>query len=217
MNHRYCYTGAARMVPSRVHGLSLVQPSARSRGESDRWSDRPAFAVPVAVTMRRSGRHRDRILPSPKVSRTVAIMQVERAHVEGSRLAIAAGVLGLVVALGYLVIIYDEAERTSGRVAVVFLFILAVSALALAGGSAFTRSARMTAIVLGAATGGLLTAGVLGIFSIGLPLLIAGVLSAAAWGRSVSSVRPVPVGVPILSTVAAIASGAVLILGIVLT
>jgi hypothetical protein len=152
-----------------------------------------------------------------EVSRTVALMQVERTEVRGSRLATAAGVLGLLVALGYLAIIYDEAERSSGRVLVVFSFIIGVSALALAGGSTLTTSARVRAIVLGAATGGFLTAGVLGIFSIGLPLLVAGVLSAAAWARSLGSERSIPAGVPLLSTVAAIATGGLLLLGMMLT
>ena len=129
----------------------------------------------------------------------------------------AAGVVGLLVDLGYLAIMFDEPERTSGRVAVVFLFILAVSGLALAAGVPVTRSPGKRIIWLGAATGGLLTAGVLGIFSIGLPLLVAGGMSTVAWLDVVRVARPLPAGVPLLSTVAAIASGAILILGIALS
>jgi hypothetical protein len=143
-------------------------------------------------------------------------VQVEHGPVRGSRLAIAAGVVGLVVDLGYVAIIYDEAERTSGRVAVVFLFILAVSALAIVGGTATARRVQ-TMVLLGASTGGLLTVGVLGIFSIGLPLLVAGVMCAVAWAQAARSAQPVPSGDAVLSFVAAIASGAVLILGMALT
>jgi hypothetical protein len=143
-------------------------------------------------------------------------VQTKRLRVAGSRLATAAGVLGLAVDLGYLVIIFNQAEHSSGRVAVVFLFILAMSLLSLLGGSAYVGSARTRVIVLGASTGGLLTAGVLGIFSIGLPLLVAGVLAAVAWARFTHSARPLP-GVPLLSTVAAIGSGAILIFGIAIS
>jgi hypothetical protein len=147
----------------------------------------------------------------------VAIVETQHVRPRGSRLAVVAGLIGIAVDVGYLAIIFDEAERTSGRVLVVFSFIFVMSALALVGGSGLTTSVRTTAIVLGAATGGFLTAGVLGIFSIGLPLLIAGVMCAVACAGAARSAHPVPPGVPILSTVAAIASGALLMLGIAIT
>ena len=148
----------------------------------------------------------------------MTIVETRDAAVSRSRLAIGAGVLGIAVDVGYVAIMFDEGrQRSSGRVLVVFLFILAVSSLAVVGGSALVRSVRTKAMAFGAATGGLLTLGVLGIFSIGLPLLVAGVLCGMACGRVIGAVRPVPGGVPILATFAALASGAVVILGMMAT
>ena len=155
-------------------------------------------------------------LRARKSGSTVAIVQSQSGTVAHSRLAMAAGIMGLVVDLGYLAIILDEAERDSGRVAVVFLFILAVSTLAFVGGSAFP-SLPTRVIVLGAASGGLLTVGVLGIFSIGLPLLVAGAMCAVAWARLVGAAQPLPGSMPLASTIAAIASGGILLLGMALT
>ena len=80
---------------------------------------------------------------------------------------------------------------------------------------AYRASPRLRMGILGAASGGLLTAGVVGIFSIGLPLLIAGVLSCVAW--AVVATHPVPSGAVILSLSAAVGAGALLVLGIALT
>jgi hypothetical protein len=104
----------------------------------------------------------------------------ERTQVGGSRFAIAAGIVGLIVDATYLGIIFEQGDAEVGRIAVVAVFLLVVSLLALAGAFASTPSARTRLTLLGAATGGLLTAGVLGIFSIGLPLLVAGVACGVA-------------------------------------
>ena len=145
------------------------------------------------------------------------VVKTQHPQVARSGFAIAAGAVGLAVDFAYLAIMLDEQEWKSGRVAVVFLFVLATSALALVGGAALTLPPRARVIALGAATGGLLTAGVLGIFSIGLPLLIAGVLCALGSSSILRVSRPVPAGVPLLSTVAAVGSGALLLLGIAIT
>jgi len=144
-------------------------------------------------------------------------VSTESARVAGSRLAMAAGIVGLLVDAVYLGIIFDQGDLQAGRVVVVSVFILVVSALAFAGAFASTPSTRTRLTVLGAATGGLLTVGVLGIFSIGLPLLVAGVMCGVAWARFSWAARPVPAGATLLSTLAAVATGALLILGIALS
>ncbi len=141
----------------------------------------------------------------------------KRARVGGSRFAMAAGIVGLIIDATYLGIIFEQGDAEVGRVAVVAVFLLAVSLLALAGAFASTPSARTRLTLLGAATGGLLTAGVVGIFSIGLPLLVAGVACGVAWARFARAERPVPAGAPLLSAMAAIGTGAFLVLGIALS
>ena len=81
-------------------------------------------------------------------------------------------------------------------------------------GSSSCGTPRTRLIVLGATTGGLLAAGVLGIFSIGLPLIVAAVCCLFAWGRVASAARPVPSGAPLLSAVAGVVTGAVVVVAI---
>jgi hypothetical protein len=145
------------------------------------------------------------------------VVLAERTRFAGPRLAMVAGIVGLVVDAAYLGIIFDQGDVEAGRVAVVSVFVLAVSALALVGAVASAPSSGTRLVVLGAATGGLLTVGVLGIFSIGLPLLVAAVLCAVGYAQVARAVRPVPAGAPLLATLAGIVTGAVLILGIALS
>ncbi len=141
----------------------------------------------------------------------------ERTRVAGSGFAMAAGFLGLTVDAAYLGIIFEQGDRESGRVAVFAVYLLVVSVLALVGALSSAPLARTRLTLFGAATGGFATTGVVGIFSIGLPLFVAGVLCAVAWARFARDARPVPAGAPLLSVVAAIGTGALLILGIALT
>jgi hypothetical protein len=141
----------------------------------------------------------------------------EGVRIAGSRLATAAGIVGLAVDVAYVAIILEQGESRLGRVAFVAVFILAVSTFAIFGVSSFTRSPGPRLIMLGAAAGGFLTIGVIGIFSIGLPLLVAGTMCGIAWVRSARAMRPVPGGVPLLSGSAAIATGAILVFGISLS
>lgn len=142
----------------------------------------------------------------------------ERTRIAGSRFAMAAGIVGLILDAAYLGIIFgqnDDAEV--GRVAVFALFLLAMSVLALVAGFSSTPSPRTRLAVLGAVTGGFLTAGVAGILSIGLPLLGAGVACGIAWARFAREQQPVPASAPMLSVLAAIGTGALLVLGIALS
>jgi hypothetical protein len=134
-----------------------------------------------------------------------------------SSVAVAAGVTGLVVDAIYLGIILQEGDTNAGRVGAFSILVGAFSLFALVSGLASSMSTRSRLVLLGASIGGLLTAGILGIFSIGLPLLIAGVLCCVAWGSIGSAAQPVPNGTPTLSVLAGIGAGTALLLGIVLT
>ena len=132
-------------------------------------------------------------------------------------MAVAAGVTGLVVDGIYLGIILQEGDTDAARVGVFSILVAAFSLLALVSGIASGMSTRLRLALLGASIGGLLTAGILGIFSIGLPLLIAGVLCCVAWGSIGSASHAIPNGTPTLSVLAGIGAGTALVLGIVLT
>jgi hypothetical protein len=121
-----------------------------------------------------------------------------------SWLAGAAGIVGLVVEGAYLAIISAQGDLRAGRVIAVSVFILVSSGLAFVGAFAPRLSIRTRLVVFAGATGGLASVGAIGIFSIGLPLLVAGVLCGAAWVRFARTTRPVPAGAPLLSALAAI-------------
>ncbi|HEX2027700.1 MAG TPA: hypothetical protein VHF25_06840 [Nitriliruptorales bacterium] len=90
-----------------------------------------------------------------------------------------AGVIATVTTAGYAALILDqETSSLSDPVPVFVIGYLAVLTAAAAVGVA--SSGRFASVGASAATGGLLTLGVLGIFSIGLPLLVAAVF--AGWG-----------------------------------
>jgi hypothetical protein len=67
-------------------------------------------------------------------------------------------------------------------------------------------------VMLGGAAGGLLTLGVLGIFSVGLPLLIAGVLCCGGWARVTIAAVPVPASARWLSLLAGLGVGTLVVL-----
>jgi hypothetical protein len=127
----------------------------------------------------------------------------------GRAAAIIACVLAFADAGLYLALIVAQGEAETGFVALTAASIVTLGLLAGVGGLARSWSIRARLIVLGAAAGGLFALGVLGIFSIGLPLLVAGVCTVIAWSRLAASVHPVPDGAPILSAVAGIATGVV--------
>jgi len=92
----------------------------------------------------------------------------DRSNAGPSRVAVAAGVIGLVVDAVYLGIILQEGETNAGRVGVFSILVASFSVLALVGGLASGLSVGTRLVVLGASIGGLLSAGILGIFSVGL-------------------------------------------------
>ena len=141
-------------------------------------------------------------------------MVTEAVRVPGRALAIIAGVITLATTVLYLALITSEDETDEGVVAIVTAVLVILGAAALAAGLVAGWGARTRLIVLGAATGGLVAAGVLGVFSIGLPLIVAAVCCLFAWGRVASAVRPVPSGAPLLSAVAGVVTGAVAVVAI---
>jgi hypothetical protein len=100
----------------------------------------------------------------------------------GSRLAVSAAVIAFATDALYLGIILSQDPVEWGRVAVIAGCILVAGAIAaVAAVAGLPRATRL--LLLAIAAGGLLTLGYLGLFSIGLPLLVAGILSSVAWQR----------------------------------
>jgi hypothetical protein len=90
----------------------------------------------------------------------------------------------------YVVLIRGQGgfQGERGRVVFVASFVAALAAVALAG--ALVRRPFVRIALLTVATGGLLTLGLLAMWSIGLPLEVAGVLTAVAWTRSWGDGQP---------------------------
>ena len=127
----------------------------------------------------------------------------------------AAGV-GIVIDATYLWLILGEGDEGLDRAVFVAAFIAASVTAALVAGSVAGISVRSRLVLLGAATGGFLSIGVLAILSIGFPLLVAGALCAIGWGRFARSVR-VPTGAALRSVVAIVGAAAILVAGITAT
>jgi hypothetical protein len=108
--------------------------------------------------------------------------QPGRRDIAGSRLGTAAAVLAIGTDLLYLGIIVSQDPVEWGRVILVAGAILLAGAAAGVAALAHLRVATRL-VLLAAAAGGLLSLGVLGLFSIGLPLFVAGVLSEISWQR----------------------------------
>jgi hypothetical protein len=128
----------------------------------------------------------------------------------------AAAGIGIVIDVTYLWLILGEGDGGLDRAVFVATFIAASVTAALVAGSVAGISVRTRLVLIGAATGGFLSIGVLAILSIGFPLLVAGALCALGWGRFARSVR-VPTGVPLGSALAMVGAAAVLSAGIAAT
>lgn len=126
--------------------------------------------------------------------------------------AIAAAGVAAATDVGYILVILREGEGIEARVYLVAGFIGAMAVFAAAGVAAAVL-ARVRLALLAGSAGGLLGLGVLGIFSIGVFLLLAGILAAVAWFRSPRDCRS-----PLLtSSAAALASVLALIGGVAAT
>ena len=105
----------------------------------------------------------------------------------GARLALAAAVVAVATDALYLGIIRAQGPGEPGdwvTVTVVASVILALAACAGVAALAEGPAPSTRRVLLLIATVGLFVMGVLGIFSIGLPLLVAGVLCLIAWTRT---------------------------------
>ncbi len=93
---------------------------------------------------------------------------------------IAAGVTFATVVL-YIALIISQGEADVASVIVLATYLAGLGVCALVGAA---RSRPDRVIPLGIATGGLVGAAVVSLFSIGLPLLVAGVFALVAWMRA---------------------------------
>ena len=123
--------------------------------------------------------------------------------------AVAAGLVGGDLVL-YIVVISDQGDLGRGRVWFVALMLLVAAACCLL--AAVRRDDRVRPIVAWAGAGGLLSLGVLGIFSIGLPLLVAGILMVTAAMR-MGVARGGEVAAAVAFVVAALVPWALLLFG----
>lgn len=115
----------------------------------------------------------------------------------------------------YAVVVRSQGgfQDDRGRVVFVASFVAGLFAVTLAG--ALVRRPAVRIALLAVATGGLLTLGLLGMASIGLPLAVAGVLTAVAWSRAWGDGQPA--SVKAVAVALAMVGPATLIAGIVLT
>lgn len=107
--------------------------------------------------------------------------RAQRERLPGSVPATFAAGLTFVTAAVYVVIIVSQGGVDIGLTIVVTAYIVGLGVAALAGA---TRPDPDRVIPLGIASGGLIGAAVVSLFSIGLLLFVAGVLALAAWIRA---------------------------------
>ena len=125
------------------------------------------------------------------------------AGVVGSLLVVATAVL-------YLVVIGLQGNVDTRRVASVLIMLAACALLAMY--ASWASSARVRSVVFAIAAGALFGLGWLGIFSIGLLLIAAGVLLLVAASRALAADRSGSVGIAVLCGAAALAGAPVFVL-----
>lgn len=118
--------------------------------------------------------------------------------------ALGAAVAGGVTTVGYLRLISEQGTPMSGRIAFFATFIALMSVLALVGAVIQPRDDRIAQVAFVGAAAGFLGAGFVALFSIGTPILLAGVLALIA-AR--------PLRAPGLATAGAIAGALALLAG----
>lgn len=102
-----------------------------------------------------------------------------------SRVGLASALLAGSITVLYLVIIVSQGDADVVSVAVVATSFAALAAAAAIGSTRPSAAERLP--WLGASTGGLIGLGVISLITIGLLLLVAGALSAMAWGAATRS------------------------------
>jgi hypothetical protein len=115
----------------------------------------------------------------------------------------------------YLILIRSQGTSPDDRGRVVFVATFLAGAVTVALAAALLTRPKARTVLLGVATGALFAVGALAVSSIGLPLLVAGVLTTIAWTRSADADQPGNGAA--LSVGFALAAAGLLIVGIVLT
>ena len=123
--------------------------------------------------------------------------------------ALLAVAIGAALDVGYVLIVRSQGYPVDSRVVFYVAFVAVVSAVTLVGAVVVTLDRRLAQPLLyGAATGYFLT-GALGIASVGMPLIVAGVVSIITVGRRRASF--------VVITVAATIPAATFLIGLMLT
>jgi hypothetical protein len=121
--------------------------------------------------------------------RVIGDAEVRETGAHPSALGLIAMAIVAITDVGYLAIIV--AQGGPSDVARVAFVATAIAAVAACAGIGATRARPIDRLPwLGAATGTLLVLGYLGLFSIGLPLFVAGVLTAIGWITTSGSAGP---------------------------
>jgi hypothetical protein len=119
--------------------------------------------------------------------------------------AMAAAVAGGVADLGYLRLISDQGTGIGARVTFIAGFVALMTALAAIGAILFGRHAAASQLVLLGSASGFLGLGLIALFSIGIALILAGVLALIGAGPLRVSGRLA--AAPILGSLALLAAG----------
>jgi hypothetical protein len=139
-----------------------------------------------------------------------------RRHAPGRALASVAAGLAILTDIAYIAIILAQKEAALARVTAVASCILAAGVAAGVASRADLHPAIRLPVLSGAA-GGLLSLGVLGLFSIGLPLFVGGVLAVIAWARAARSPGGIAQGTPTRSMLALLLGLALPVAAVALT
>jgi fucose 4-O-acetylase-like acetyltransferase len=107
----------------------------------------------------------------------------------GARLALAAAVIAVGTDVLYLLIIRSQDPGEPGDLTVPIVAAVILGLAVCAGVAAIASAPATRKILLSIAAAGLFVMGVLGLFSIGLPLLVAGILALVASTRVASATR----------------------------
>jgi hypothetical protein len=126
---------------------------------------------------------------------------------------VASAAISVVVAFIYLGIVFRQNHRIPARAAFIALLLLAIAAV-------FALTFRITgpvarAVLLAGAANSLIVIGFLGLFSIGLPLLVAGAFSVPAAMRALAE-TPQPGG-PAIVAMSSLGAAALIIAGLLAT
>jgi hypothetical protein len=174
-------TACSSLIGINYSGPGIYNPSLEPANQAGVLMAVVVFVVAV-VAMLRKGRP-DRVGPSgPPQDRIQPLVSPMR--------SLATAGIGAAWVVGYLLIIQSQGTEM-GTPGVVFYatFVSVMAALSLGAAVLCERDPRWAQTLLYAAVGGYLPAGVLGLASVGLPLIVAGLLALSAAGPRLVPVR----------------------------